>query len=224
MGFNKLFAMLGGKPVIAHSIDAFARTKSVDEIIVVAHPGRLPEVRELLNRHKVPKLKSVVAGGNRRQDSVRKGLEALGAAAEFVAIHDAARPLIQPEQIERIYESARLHGAAAAATPVTDTLKRADDNHFVCGGVEREGLYAMQTPQIFARDLLEKAYRVVAAQKLSVTDEVSAVDMLPARVLLVPDNEFNLKITYPGDLPVAELLLNRAGPNEVGKVAPTAKV
>jgi 2-C-methyl-D-erythritol 4-phosphate cytidylyltransferase len=129
--------------------------------------------------------------------------------ARYVAVHDAARPLVTAEQIGRVFEGARVHGAAALAEPVTDTLKRGDQNHFVCGGVDREGLYAMQTPQIFSRDLLVEAYDAVAAKKLLITDEVSAVEQLGAKVLLVPNDEFNLKITYPRDLLLAQSFLSR---------------
>ncbi|HXM32744.1 MAG TPA: 2-C-methyl-D-erythritol 4-phosphate cytidylyltransferase, partial [Chthoniobacterales bacterium] len=110
---------------------------------------------------------------------------------------------------ERVFALAREHEAAALAEPITDTLKRADENRFVAAGVDRAGLYAMQTPQIFSRDLLVKAYDAVAANNLSITDEVSAVEHLGVKVLLVPNEEFNLKITYPRDLSLAQSVLNR---------------
>ncbi len=108
-----------------------------------------------------------------------------------------------------MFELAREHGAAALAAPITDTLKRADANSFVTGGIDRAGLYAMQTPQIFSRELLARAYAAVAANNVSVTDEVSAVEYLGAKVLLVPNDEFNLKITYPRDLWLAQSALRR---------------
>jgi 2-C-methyl-D-erythritol 4-phosphate cytidylyltransferase len=151
----------------------------------------------------------VVAGGAQRQDSVRAGLEQLTQSAGYVAVHDAARPLVMPEQIERVFSLAQEHGAAALAEPITDTLKRADTDRFVIGGVARDGLYAMQTPQIFSRKLLVDAYADVADNNLSVTDEVSAVEHLGARVLLVPNAEFNVKITYPRDLLLAQSALTR---------------
>ena len=108
-----------------------------------------------------------------------------------------------------MFELARQHGAAALAEPITDTLKRADENRFVSGGVDRERLYAMQTPQIFSRDLLVDAYNAVAVNNLSITDEVSAVEHLGAKVLLVPNDQFNLKITFPRDLLLAESFLSQ---------------
>jgi 2-C-methyl-D-erythritol 4-phosphate cytidylyltransferase len=167
------------------------------------------ELQELVRQSEFKKVRDVVAGGAHRQDSVRAGLERLNAEARYVAVHDAARPLVMPEQIERVFALARQHGAAALAEPITDTLKRADENRFVTGGVAREGLYAMQTPQIFSRDLLVEAYAGVAANNLSITDEVSAVEYLGGKVLLVPNEEFNVKITYPRDLLLAQSALTR---------------
>ncbi len=209
MGFDKLFALLGDKPVVAHTLDAFEGAECVDEIILVGRDDRLAELQELVRRGEWKKTRHVVSGGLLRQDSVWAGLDLLAPEARYVAVHDAARPLITSEQIERVFAECRIHGAAALAEPITDTIKRGDQNHFVCGGVDRAGLYAMQTPQIFSRDLLVKAYEAVAAKKLSITDEVSAVELLGAKVLLVPNHEFNLKITYPRDLLLAESFLTR---------------
>jgi 2-C-methyl-D-erythritol 4-phosphate cytidylyltransferase len=209
MGFDKLLALLGDKPVLAHTIDAFERTDSVSEIILVARSERIAEFEELVRQSDFKKVCHVVAGGKHRQDSVRAGLETIDASADYVAVHDAARPLVMPEQIERVLAVAREKGAAALAEPVTDTLKRADENGLVTGGVSRDGLYAMQTPQIFARELLERAYAGVATKNLSVTDEVSAVEHLGEKVVLVPNDEWNVKITYPRDLFLAQAALAR---------------
>jgi 2-C-methyl-D-erythritol 4-phosphate cytidylyltransferase len=209
MGFDKLLALLGDKPVLAHTLAAFEQSSCVDEIILVARSERVNEFQELVRLAGFKKIRDVVAGGEQRQDSVRAGLERLSSKASYVAVHDAARPLVRPQQIERIFELARQHGAAALAEPITDTLKRADENRFVTGGVDREGLYGMQTPQIFARELLVNAYAAVAAKNLSITDEVSAVEHFGARVLLVPNEEFNVKITFPRDLLLAQSVLTR---------------
>jgi 2-C-methyl-D-erythritol 4-phosphate cytidylyltransferase len=209
MGFDKLFALLGEKPVVAHALDAFERAECVDEIILVGRDDRLAELQELVRRTEGKKVRHVVSGGVHRQDSVRVGLNLVAPDARYVAVHDAAHPLVNAEQIGRVFEASRVHGAAALAEPITDTLKRADENYFVCGGVDRTGLYAMQTPQIFARDILVEAYDAVAAKKLSITDEVSAIEHLGRKVLLVPNDEFNLKITYPRDLLLAQSFLNR---------------
>ncbi len=209
MGFDKLFSVIAGKPVIAHTIEAFERTQSVGGIIIVAREDRHGEFEQLVRDQKWRKIEALVGGGEHRHDSVRAGLKRLNADAMYVAVHDAARPLITPEQIERVYEASRSSGAATLAEPVADTLKRADVNLVVSGSVDRHQLYAMQTPQIFERQLLEKAYRAVSEKKISVTDEVSAVELLDHKIALVVNDDFNFKITYPRDLALAEFVLRQ---------------
>ena len=126
MGFDKLFATIAGEPVIAHAIRAFDRAFSVTEIIVVAREDRHDQIQKINRDAGFKKLRSIVTGGERRQDSVRAGLDRAERGAKYVAVHDAARPLITPEQIEGAFKQCRVHGAAALAQPVNDTLKRAD--------------------------------------------------------------------------------------------------
>ena len=209
MGFDKLLAPLAGKPVVAHSIAAFEQTESVSGIVLVAHAERLSEYEQVVRSHGFQKVMAVIPGGARRQDSVLRGLEQTGAASEFVAVHDGARPLVRPDLIERIFELARRHGGAASAAPVIDTLKRVDGDNVVTGGVERANLLLVQTPQIFRRELLEKAYRAVFDAAIEVTDEISAVERVGGKVVLVPNDEPNFKITYPSDLPLAEFILRQ---------------
>jgi 2-C-methyl-D-erythritol 4-phosphate cytidylyltransferase len=207
MGFDKLFAIVAGEPVIAHAIRAFDIAISVTEVIVVAREERHDEIRTISRDAGFKKVRSIVRGGERRQDSVRAGLDRIDRTAKYVAVHDAARPLITAEQIERVFEQCRVHGPAALAQPVNDTLKRADADLLVAGSVDRHQLYAMQTPQIFERRLIENAYRAVYAENISVTDEVSAVERLGYKIALVFNDDFNFKITYPRDLPVAGFIL-----------------
>ncbi len=208
MGFDKLFALVSGKPIIAHTIAAFERTSCVEEIILVGRADGLGELRKLIGEP--TKVKQIVAGGAERSDSVRAGLDHLNLRSDFVAVHDAARPMITPEKITRVFDICRTTGGAAAlAEPINDTLKRADLDLAVKESVDRNGVYAMQTPQVFARKLLEEAYRLVAKKNVSVTDEVSAVELLGCKVVLVPNHDFNFKITYPRDLPLAEFVLKQ---------------
>ena len=207
MGFDKLFAIIAGEPVIAHTIRAFEHATSISEIVVVAREERHDEIRKISRDTGFKKIRSIVPGGERRQDSVRAGLDQIDREAKYVAVHDAARPLITAEQIERAFDQCRVHGSAALAQPVNDTLKRADADLLVVGLVDRHRLYAMQTPQIFERKLIEDAYRGVYAENASVTDEVSAVERLGHKIALVLNDDFNFKITYPRDLPVADFIL-----------------
>jgi 2-C-methyl-D-erythritol 4-phosphate cytidylyltransferase len=204
MGFDKIFARLAGKPVIAYSLSAFESADCVAEVILV---GRTEQLQEFVHSFKSNKVRHIVDGGVHRQDSVRAGLNVVTSSIEYIAVHDAARPLITSDQINRVFEFARQHGGATLAEPIADTLKRADGNGFVSAGIDRERLYAMQTPQIFARPLLMDAYAAVAADNLSITDEVSAVEHLGGKVFVVPNDQLNLKITFPRDLSLAECYL-----------------
>jgi 2-C-methyl-D-erythritol 4-phosphate cytidylyltransferase len=215
MSFDKLFAPLDGKPVVTHSIAAFEQSESVTAIILVGQAERLSAYETIVKAHRFRKVSAVIPGGARRQDSVQRGLDQLSTEADFVAVHDAARPLVRPNLIERIFQLARTHGGAASATPVIDTLKRVDPDHFVIGGVARASLFAAQTPQIFRRDLLETAYGVIFREGLEVTDEISAVERVEGKVVLVPNDEQNFKITYPADLSLAEFVLRQRAQSRV---------
>ena len=213
MGFDKLFALVSGKPIIAHTIAAFERTSCVDEIILVGRIDSLGELQKIIGQP--TKVKQVIEGGAERSDSVRAGLDHLNPKSDFVAVHDAARPMITPEKITRVFEVCRTSdGAASLAEPINDTLKRADVDLAVKESVDRNGIYGMQTPQVFERKLLEEAYRLVAKKNLVVTDEVSAVELLGRKVVLVPNHDFNFKITYPRDLPMAEFVLKQRAANK----------
>ena len=209
MGFDKLFAVIAGEPVIAHAIRAFERATSISEIVVVAREHWHDEIKKIASGAEFKKIRAIVPGGERRQDSVRAGLDRIDRDAQYVAMHDAARPLITPTQIERAFKQCRVHGAAALAQPVNNTLKRVDADLLVIGSVDRHQLYAMQTPQIFERKLIEDAYCAVYAENIFVTDEVSAVERLGHRIALVLNDDFNFKITYLRDLPIADFILRQ---------------
>jgi 2-C-methyl-D-erythritol 4-phosphate cytidylyltransferase len=140
---------------------------------------------------------------------VQAGLTELTENSEFVAVHDAARPLITPREIERVFSAARKHGAAVLATPIADTLKFADANQVVSGSIDRQNVFAMQTPQIFRRASLLEAYERVGRNSLIVTDEVSAIEHAGGSIVIVQAQDHNLKITYAGDLPIAEFILKQ---------------
>ncbi len=209
MGFDKLFAMLDGKPVVAQTIAVFERTGCVDDIILIGRKDRLRELKEIVQTYAFKKIRHVVGGGDERQDSVRAGLGLLKAETKYVAVQDAARPLSTPQLIERVFANAQAHGGAASAAAIIDTVKRADRDCVVSESVDREGLYAVQTPQIFRCELLIKAYQSLFEEKSSITDDVSAVERIGEKVMLVPNEDPNFKITYPTDLPLAEFILRR---------------
>src|SRR5205823_5551986 len=176
MGFDKLFATIAGRPVIAYTIHAFERADCVGKIIVVARKDRLDEIETIVRDGNFKKVRSIIPGGKHRQDSVRAGLDHLETDTEYVAVHDAARPLITKEQIERVFEQCRMHAAASLAEPISDTLKYADSEFFVAGPVDRHQLFVMLTPQVFELLLIDHEYQAVYVENASVTDEVSAVE------------------------------------------------
>ncbi|MEI6561506.1 MAG: 2-C-methyl-D-erythritol 4-phosphate cytidylyltransferase [Verrucomicrobiota bacterium] len=213
MGFDKLTADLAGKPVAAHSLLAFEACASVQRIVVVTREERAAEFTALCRKYGISKLASVVPGGAERHLSVWNGIQAAQCKdGDYLAVHDAARPLITPAAIEACYAKARHHGASACAAPVTDTLKRANADGVVTGSVERDHLWAMQTPQIFEAGLLQRAYRKIMHANEVVTDEVSAIHHLGIAVVLTRIDEPNFKITHPRDLDLARLVLESRNP------------
>ncbi|MFI3243194.1 MAG: 2-C-methyl-D-erythritol 4-phosphate cytidylyltransferase [Akkermansia sp.] len=199
-GFDKLAAPLCGVSVLQRSIDAFAAA-GAQPIVVVCPQERW----DALFLHASVELIRV-DGGAERQDSVQAGMAALPSDCEWVAVHDGARPLIAPKYIKDCLAVAQQTGAAACAHPIVDTLKRADANDCSLPEVvSREHLWGMETPQIFSRQLLLKAYDYVRQHGCVVTDEVSAVEQLGQATSLVSGG-VNLKITMPYDLALAELI------------------
>ena len=199
MGFDKLCAPLLGKPVLRHAVDAFCRCSSIDLVVVVCPAERFHAV--LNDDFRVPVLR--VDGGNLRQDSVRAGLKALPPEVTLVAVHDGARPLIDPISITQCLEAAAEHGAAALARRVTETIKRADTAGFARNSVDRQHLWYMETPQCFRVNVLRRAYRHVVERGLVVTDEVSALESIGVSTFLLESTRPNIKITVPLDLEFA---------------------
>ena len=208
MGFDKLWAPLGGKPVIWHSLRAFSDTKEIHEIIVVARKENVAEFEKLVRDEKLAKVTRIIGGGSERHLSVWNGLQAVNSlGSRFVAIHDGARPLTTPALIRECLKCAEEHGAVCCASPIPDTVKRASVAQMVQESVERTGLWAMQTPQVFASGLILQAYASLMARNEMVTDEVSAVQKLGKRIYLLKNEDWNFKITYPHDLELAEHVL-----------------
>jgi 2-C-methyl-D-erythritol 4-phosphate cytidylyltransferase len=203
MGFDKLASPLAGVPVLRRTLDAFLAADSIAEIVVVCPAERW----KLLGSGKFPKPVRRVDGGTDRQDSVMAGLAALSAETELVAVHDGARPLISPADIDRCVAAALEFRAAALARRVTETVKRSDATDFSAGAVSRENLWFMETPQVFEIPLLLEACEAVSAQGLAVTDEVSAMEAIGVQVKFIESIHPNLKITTPADLALAEALL-----------------
>ncbi len=203
MGFDKLLAPLAGEPVLRRTLSVFQKCAAVDEIIVVTSDPLRKEI-EGWRMGGLGKITQVILGGAERHLSVEAGLKALHPACDIVAVHDGARPLISSEQITRCVEAARTQDAAACARPMTETLKRCDANGRITGSIDRTDAWIMETPQVFKRALLVRAYEAVIRDGAHVTDEVSAVQHLGEPVFAVENSEPNPKITFPADILLAQ--------------------
>ena len=206
-GVNKVFADLAGQPLLRWTAQALAAHEGIDGLIVVAWPAEVPQCRNALEG--VPKVMSVIPGGQTRQESVAVGLFALGGAQDdLVLVHDGARPLVSQDVISRCLEGAALHGNAVAALRVADTLKAADEAQVVQKTVDRDGLWAVQTPQAFRVGTLYEAHAAARDMGWGGTDEASLVEKFTDEpVHLVLGDPANFKVTRPEDLRLAEALL-----------------
>jgi 2-C-methyl-D-erythritol 4-phosphate cytidylyltransferase len=211
MGFDKLLSSIGDKPVVAHSIERFERCECIDQVMVVVRSDRRVEFQKIVDDFGFNKVKQLVDGGSERHLSVWNGISQLPEECEIVAVHDAARPLVTSELISRSVAMARECGAVSLAAPIVETIKRVDHEQNVCGSVDRSGLWAMQTPQVFRFDWLRDAYKRIVDSGRSVTDEVSALQEAGHPVRLLQNTDWNIKITFPRDLELADKMINCGG-------------
>jgi 2-C-methyl-D-erythritol 4-phosphate cytidylyltransferase len=206
MGFDKLTAPLCGRTVLEWSLRAFQDCPAIDRAVLVCAPQRLAEFTELAAAF--PKFRDIVSGGAERSVSVLHGFQALASdPPDFVAVHDAARPLVTPALIQKVVTAAESHRAASAAQPVTDSLHRVDALGGLAETIPRAHLFAMETPQAARHDLLLAA---LEAHHLGATDEVSALIANGIHPVPVLHEALNFKITFPRDLVLAEFFLQES--------------
>jgi 2-C-methyl-D-erythritol 4-phosphate cytidylyltransferase/2-C-methyl-D-erythritol 2,4-cyclodiphosphate synthase len=201
---EKVLLPLAGRPMLTWSLDALEHAETIGPVVVVAGSHTLDAVSQLVRAEGFAKVRAIVAGGERRQDSVAAGLAVLPEEIEIVVIHDGARPLAEPELFDRCTAAAAESGAAIAATPVADTLKRVAEGA-IAGTVDRAGLWAAQTPQAFRLETLRRAMAAGSAE--IVTDEARLCEVAGLPVSVVPASPANLKVTHAEDIPVADALL-----------------
>jgi 2-C-methyl-D-erythritol 4-phosphate cytidylyltransferase len=199
---DKMFAPINGRPALARVLDTFQGCKKVDQIVVVMSEKNIEACRRMVKVEGWSKVKDIVLGGKRRQDSVAEGLKHTK-ETEWVIIHDGARPLVTIDLIERGLAAAQETGAAVAAVPVTDTIKEVQDGEIVSKTLPRQNLRTIQTPQVFRSDIIQNAYKNVAGD---VTDDAALVEKTGCKVKLYMGSYANIKITTPDDLAVAEAL------------------
>lgn len=201
---DKVLTPLAGRPVFAHSAAAFMQSAIADLYVIVYRDQR--QMMELSAYSPTPSV--LVHGGRERQDSVMNALAALPADIEHVFIHDCARPMIRPEQLVALHKIVRREHAVVLAHRVVDTIKEHRDDARL-RTLDRSRLWAMETPQVFSRALIARAYERVAARSSHVTDDAQAVEQLGQPIALLENSHPNPKLTTPADLAYLEFLLSR---------------
>ena len=205
-GIPKLFLPLAGKEAVVHTLMAFESAPSVSRVYVVCRAEDMQRLDSLRVEYCLNKICGLIGGGATRQQSVQNGVGQIGKDITHIAIHDGARPLITPELIDQTVENAYRYGASAPGVPVKDTIKVVADG-FTKETPDRDSLVAIQTPQVFAKELYMQA--LLAAQKSGrdYTDDCKLIEALGAHVFVTPGTYENLKLTTPEDIALAESLL-----------------
>ena len=202
--YKKPFAPLAGRAVWLHSAERFVNRPDVCQVIVIIAEEDREEFDRRFAANAMILGLEVCVGGKERIDSVSNGLAKVKEQADFVAVHDAARPCVAEKWIDQVFAAAEKYGAAILATPITETLKRAGKASTIGETIDRTGLWAAQTPQVFRRELLIEAY---AKRKGPVTDDAQLVEQLGKPVTIVQGSPLNVKITTKDDLRLAEQIL-----------------
>ena len=209
MGSDKTKQMmeLEGMPVVVRTLLAFESTPSIKDIVIVAKAEEKDIYKEFIQKYSLKKIRRVVVGGDTRQKSVLNGFKAISDDCDFVAIHDGARCLITPENIEKVLYEARCHEAASAAAPAKDTVKITNSDGFVVSTPNRARVWMAQTPQIFRSDLYRAAAFYALRLGFEATDDNALVEFLGSKVKMVDCGYRNIKITTPEDIHIARVLL-----------------
>ncbi|MGI5966608.1 2-C-methyl-D-erythritol 4-phosphate cytidylyltransferase [Anaerotruncus rubiinfantis] len=203
-GIDKQFEEIEGMPVIVRTLQALSWSDWIDEIVIVARQADIPDMLALIRAYAIPKVRSVVTGGDTRRKSVECGLAAVSEQTQYIAVHDGARPLVPQQVIADAVMDAFRCGAAAAAVPVVDTIKVADADRKIVDTPDRRRLYAVQTPQVFE---IARYRQAVREAKGDFTDDCQMLESIGQPVYLTKGDYINLKITTPVDLLTAQAIV-----------------
>ncbi len=208
----KQYLALGNIPILAWTLALFEKCGSVDAVVIaIPETDREYVVREIIERYGFSKVVQVRPGGRMRQDSVRSALQAVDEKTEFVIIHDGVRPFISTDLIDDSITMARHCGAVITAVPVTDTIKRVNGNSVVRESLKREELWSVQTPQVFRREIIKKAYDLAYKDAFYGTDDAMLVERLGIEVKVIMGAYDNIKVTTREDLLMAERIIEKLG-------------
>lgn len=207
----KQFLELNGKPILYYTLKTLQDCGIISELILVVPEKEYDNAcTDWLGKPEI--VTKVVVGGEKRQDSVYKGFCEISPQTEIVLVHDGVRPFLSHQMIQESVDAAREYGAAITAIPVNDTIKRVDDSGLVSQTVDREGLWRVQTPQVFRYELLQEAFKKANSEKFYGTDEGTLIEHLGKPVKVVEGSEQNIKITRPEDLRLSEIFISKAFP------------
>jgi 2-C-methyl-D-erythritol 4-phosphate cytidylyltransferase len=204
---SKPLVKIGKMPAIIYSLKALDIHPDIDEIIVVVNVKNQRAISRLIRNYSFSKIKSLVLGGRRRQDSVNNGLKMVSENSDWVLIHDSARPFIDRKFITEVIMAAKKTGAAITGVPIKATIKSIKSGGLVDRTLDRSNLWEIQTPQVFKKELILKAYKEFS--KRNVTDDSSLVEKLGKKVKIVPGSYENIKITTKEDLLFAQAIAGR---------------
>ena len=209
MGFDKMGAMLDGRPVLVRAIDAFEQSPLIEEIVVVTKEEHLEEVASFCRTDGLSKVSSVVLGGKTRTESALAGVMALKKDCRLTAIHDGARPFVSERVIEDCILRASVQYAAIPVVKSTDTLRAVDENGKLIGTYDRERVVRVQTPQVFLSEIVKGALSDAVKKGMTFTDDASAVERMGVAIQAVEGEEENIKLTTPEDMIIAQGILER---------------
>ncbi|NQT90914.1 MAG: 2-C-methyl-D-erythritol 4-phosphate cytidylyltransferase [Candidatus Omnitrophica bacterium] len=207
---DKPFIKVAGKEMILYALKALEDSSAISEVIIAASPKNIERTKALLRRKRFGKITHVVKGGKRRSESVSNCLSKVSQDTDLIFIHDAARPFLNEPLIRSTIKAAARHGASVASVLVKPTIKQAGPKgEFVAKTLDRRSLWEAQTPQVFKKDLLLKAYRKAGKALKDFTDDASIVEAYGGKVRIVAGSYNNIKITTPEDLVIAEAMFKR---------------
>lgn len=205
-GEDKLFSTINGIPAIAYSIGVFEKCEFVRDIVIVSRRERIEDIAEICRKSNFDKVSKVMVGGATRHDSVLNGIYAASPKSELIAIHDAARPCIDIDIVNKAIIAAGKYHAAAPAIAVTSTLKRVSNN-IISETIDRDGLFEIQTPQVFRAEIIKAALTNAKKKEFNITDDCMAAEQIGVPVHIVEGSGRNIKITVKEDLDIAELII-----------------
>lgn len=207
---SKLFIPIFGKPILAYTIEKFEQCNFIEKIYLIVNQEEGDFYsKDIILKYNFSKVQELIAGGETRQDSVYNGLKVLDSDTDIVAIHDGARPLIEETIIQESIEAAQEFGAAIAAIPLKDTMKRSGKDFFINETLNRQEIWRAQTPQTFKYSIILSAYHQAYKDKFFTTDDAAIVERYGYKVKMIIGSEENIKITTPFDIIIAENFLKR---------------